>query len=894
MSEAQQRTNTINIFSGNFTGNNLRVGNRFEANNQHFNNDIDDSVIREFLGDESGSNRDLFETGSASQRRTALLNILHYDGSGAKREQLAVIKPSAASFAWIEDTEFPKWLCTAATPPFWIKGKPGAGKSTLMKHLTNSISIRDRLSRSTPGKAWTIVHFFFDYRAGLSTANKMSGMLKLFLRQLSLDVPRVAERLELRKGMLNDENIETYIDSLAYAVRVSEVSICAFIDGLDEYEGDLCELCSVIEEIRIRAGMKLCLASRPELALEDMLASLDCQTITMQHHNYQAIEACIRHKVVQIEARNLSARGLITEPLQAAIVAKAQGIILWASLVLDEMIKTMLSSDVCVADSATSLLDSLPADIEALYERILAKIPKAHQSEAALLVHLTIEHEVATGGRPCPLDVLFEACNFLLVVREDAKRLATELSVPTCGTRLKGLLGNLIEVTDVAYIRWTVRLTHKSLATYMERSQWIQRHVAKPTLPAYTDSLWTYLPVAVIGQANQESAIPQEKLEPKLIVDILSRQQKPSSVQPILDPCFVSPLWQPWKALLRYCFAKFFLLTRHDRKIGFPAVASSYALLHLYTCHQCYHSECWVYHRAQAKTLWERGRLHFMLDFIHERWLSVEQYVREHANDTDPNIMQLLYDLTIRSTFGMDETPVSPDWSALLETWASHGYRLEGRHICMCLYMYFVSSKRRFRDNGLLGLKRKIAAIKPAEQLSTEHDEYCGLYGSGTPLAHHWLDQIVVEDAVPLDVLIAFGIDVEASVGSEDSIYHAILRCTRDKSHDIDSCLWARRTFAAAARAGMRPDVAKSERSALDYALKLRTKAQWRSIWKKTKTSQHYYHRFLDLSIKALEEYERDGEWGPGMEAFDSITRTGAVESPHPTWYQLAEPVGTP
>ena len=420
------------------------------------------------LGVESGSNRDLFDTGSASQRRTALLNILHYDGSGAKREQLAAIKPSAASFAWIEDTEFPKWLCTAATPPFWIKGKPGAGKSTLMKHLTDSKSTRERLSRSTPGEAWTIVHFFFDYRAGLSTANNISGMLKLFLRQLSLDVPKIAEQLEFRSPVLNDDNIETYIDSLAYAVRVSSVSICAFIDGLDEYEGDLCELCSVIEDIRIRTGMKLCLASRPELALEDMLASLDCQTITMQHHNYQAIEACIRHKVVQIEARNLSARGLIIESLQTAIVAKAQGIILWASLVVDEMIKTMLSSDVHDADRATSLLDSLPADIEALYERILSKIPKAHQSEAALLVHVLTGHEAATGGKACPINVLFQACNFLQVKYENAKRLQTELSVLDCEARLKGLLGDLIELVNGGYGRpTTVRLTHRSLTTYL-------------------------------------------------------------------------------------------------------------------------------------------------------------------------------------------------------------------------------------------------------------------------------------------------------------------------------------------------------------------------------------------------------------------------------------------
>lgn len=102
------------------------------------------------FGDESGSNRDLFETGSVSQRRTALLNVLYHDGSEAKREQLAAIKPSAASFAWIEDTEFPKWLSTTTTHPFWIKGKPGAGKSTLMKHLSDAKFVRERLRPKHP------------------------------------------------------------------------------------------------------------------------------------------------------------------------------------------------------------------------------------------------------------------------------------------------------------------------------------------------------------------------------------------------------------------------------------------------------------------------------------------------------------------------------------------------------------------------------------------------------------------------------------------------------------------------------------------------------------------------------------------------------------------------
>lgn len=306
----------------------------------------------------------------------------------------------------------------------------------------------------------------------------------------------------------------------------------------------------------------------------------------------------------------------------------------------------------------------------------------------------------------------------------------------------------------------------------------------------------------------------------------------------------------------------FFTLTQQDQKIGFPAAASTCALLHARTCGSYYLSACWANSRAQAKALWESGHLHLMLDHFHGRWLSVEQYVRGHANETDPGIMQLLYDVTFASTLEIYnyEVPVSPDRSALLETWASRGYRLEGRHVCISLFMLSGQYSTRCLTWSLAALESHIAVMKPAEQLSTDHDGYCGLYRTGMPLAHHWCELIIGSILVPLDVLIAFGIDVEASIGPEDSIYHAILRHARERGRDMRSGLWSAGTFVAAARAGMQPNVATSEWSALVYARQLRSKAQWSSLWKRPEFLQ-VYRLFLDLAIKALEEYGRDGEW---------------------------------
>lgn len=197
-----------------------------------------------------------------------------------KREQLSSSDVDPRSFSWVEDSGFPQWLSMDSTP-FWINGKPGSGKSTLMKYLSESNSTLKRLP--SEGQGWAIVHLFFDYRAGKSTANDTLGMLKLFLRQLSMKIPDIAKRLEeqctLRDELTRDRH-ETHIDVIADLIVGSGVKVCAFIDGLDEYEGDSWSLCSTLESLRSRTGIKMCLASRPEPAFE--IAYSEFASITMQ------------------------------------------------------------------------------------------------------------------------------------------------------------------------------------------------------------------------------------------------------------------------------------------------------------------------------------------------------------------------------------------------------------------------------------------------------------------------------------------------------------------------------------------------------------------------------------------------------------------------------------
>lgn len=60
--------------------------------------------------------------------------------------------------------------------------------------------------------------------------------------------------------------------NLCDALDSSTTRVCAFIDGLDEFEGASSELLEVIHRLENRTGLKICLASRPYPVFEGGLS----------------------------------------------------------------------------------------------------------------------------------------------------------------------------------------------------------------------------------------------------------------------------------------------------------------------------------------------------------------------------------------------------------------------------------------------------------------------------------------------------------------------------------------------------------------------------------------------------------------------------------------------
>ena len=103
----------------------------------------------------------------------------------ARRRQLAEQSTAYLEWVWQKpsegDSDFAEWLCNDS-PIFWITGKPGSGKSTLMKYLAGHDSGPRTLQRHLNCQ-WLFVHFFFDYRAGKEVPNSLDGLLRSVLYQ---------------------------------------------------------------------------------------------------------------------------------------------------------------------------------------------------------------------------------------------------------------------------------------------------------------------------------------------------------------------------------------------------------------------------------------------------------------------------------------------------------------------------------------------------------------------------------------------------------------------------------------------------------------------------------------------------------------------------------------
>ncbi|KAK7994616.1 hypothetical protein PG991_016204 [Apiospora marii] len=223
--------------------------------------------------------------GAATEKEHAIIKTLNFEARTFRYGGIA--EAHEKTFQWIfEDfstinpekktSNYLEWL-RHGDGIFWISGKPGAGKSTLMKFISQHKKTKEALSTWSHGKPVILASHFF-WAAGTSMQKSRQGLLRTLLFDILRQQPGLIKQLCPERWEQSTEQIRLEDWGIPELSRILqrighlkslEAKMCFFVDGLDEYEGDHVEFCETIQKLSSSPHVKVCAASRPWNAFED-------------------------------------------------------------------------------------------------------------------------------------------------------------------------------------------------------------------------------------------------------------------------------------------------------------------------------------------------------------------------------------------------------------------------------------------------------------------------------------------------------------------------------------------------------------------------------------------------------------------------------------------------
>ncbi|KAK4457937.1 hypothetical protein QBC42DRAFT_300739 [Cladorrhinum samala] len=322
---------------------------------------------------------------------------------------------------------------------YWISGKAGSGKSTLMKYMFHHKTTRDllrvwsgdsdapRKTEQAHGHVFPVVagqphkkkwngrlvmaNFFFYYK-GSPLQKSEAGVLRSLLHQILSTNPELVEAaFPERYGALANANtattaFEPTVQELKRALtrtvqtrfltHDSPVFFFA-VDGLDEYDAEESGMGSLVEtflNLTRFPNVKMVLSSRPWMVFEESFEG--CPRLHLHDLTRPDIIRFVTDKLddhprmKKLAANNPTDTGnLMTE-----IVDASSGVFLWVYLVVRSLLEGLTNYD--GIDDLRARFQELPTDLEALFQHMWDRIPKRYRAEASRLLQL-VEAGTASG-----------------------------------------------------------------------------------------------------------------------------------------------------------------------------------------------------------------------------------------------------------------------------------------------------------------------------------------------------------------------------------------------------------------------------------------------------------------------------------------------------------------
>ena len=304
---------------------------------------------------------------ASERQRLDFLQALRFDAMDSRQATIGLAHTNTCTWI-VEAPEYVRWRDESCRSVhhgvLWIKGKPGSGKSTLMKYVLNDARERD--------DGDITASFFFNAR-GQPLEKSAEGMYRSLLRQVLSKLPHLySDRTHAQQQNWSVEMLRNILQTTVMALNSGE-HLVLYIDALDEcIQDEVRDVVGHFEELvdlAVSRGLRLsiCFSSRhyPHISMHKFEElKLDGRT-----EHIDDISKYVHSNVSRLDVP-LSTKAQI----EAEIERRSSGIFLWAVLVI-KIIKEKRDDGAPLSELMSSLA-AVPDKLGSLFASILARCDK--------------------------------------------------------------------------------------------------------------------------------------------------------------------------------------------------------------------------------------------------------------------------------------------------------------------------------------------------------------------------------------------------------------------------------------------------------------------------------------------------------------------------------------
>ena len=370
---------------------------------------------------------ELSEDGSPQARgmQDAIINSLAFPRMNNRQEEIVEAHPG--TFEWLFQSNsfesgipFAEWL-RSGNRIFWISGKAGSGKSTLMKFIYKNPKTMEILREWAPDGTVTMAWFSF-WNSGTANQKSTNGLLRAILCALLCQAPdkvksvfpkywpkywdpAVKASSDLHQ-VSPDSSDKSEFNTLMVQWTTRELReslikllsqldhVCLFIDGLNEFDGEPETLVELLKSF-LKDGAKICLSSRP---LENFQIGFDgVPRLRLEDETYNDIKLYVEQKLgPNSEWNSLVIVDQAALSLIDQIVEDAAGVFFWVVLVVRSLLRGLTNADPIMVLKIR--VRQLPVELEQLFTHILNSIEPLHLIWASRAIQIRQKASHVEGG----------------------------------------------------------------------------------------------------------------------------------------------------------------------------------------------------------------------------------------------------------------------------------------------------------------------------------------------------------------------------------------------------------------------------------------------------------------------------------------------------------------